>query len=264
MSEENLYQPPSADLRREADDGAFALTGPHARGVGNGAVWILNGWGFFKASALAWIGAIVIYVVIAMVASLIPLLGQLAMQILGPVFMAGFMLGCREQEQGNEFTIGHMFAGFQNRFGSLVVLALLYLVAVIVAVVVGMVVMGILMGGMAAVSDPETMAQIGPVTGLLMVLVMLALVIPVAATIWFSPALVMLHDMAPVEAMKMSVAGVLKNILPFLVYGVLGMVLGFIAIIPLGLGLLVLLPMLMASIYIGYRDVFTDGPASAG
>jgi uncharacterized membrane protein len=264
MSEENLYQPPSADLNREVEGGELTITGPHTRGVGNGATWLLNGWGFFKSSALAWIGAIVIYVVIAMVASLIPLIGQLAMQLVGPVFMAGFMLGCREQEAGNDFTIGHMFAGFQNKFGSLVVLALLYLVALVVAVVIGTVIMGILFGGMGAFGDPETMGHVGPVTVLLAVLIFMALVIPVAATIWFSPALVMLNDIPPVEAMKMSVIGVLKNIVPFIVYGLLGMVLGILALIPLGLGMLVLLPMFMASIYIGYRDIFTDGPATAG
>lgn len=264
MSDDNPYQPPTADLTREPDAGEFALTGPHTRGAGNGATWILNGWGFFKASALAWIGVIVIYFVIAIVASLIPLIGQLAMQLLGPVFMAGIMLGCREQERGNDFTVGHLFAGFQNKFGSLIVVSLLYLAALLLAVIVGMLVVGLLFGGLGAMGNPEAMAQMGPVTMVLAVLVFMALIIPVAATIWFSPALVVLQDVAPFEAMKMSVAGVLKNIVPFLVYGLLGMVLSIIAMIPLGLGLLVLIPMFMASIYIGYRDVFTDGPARVG
>ena len=73
---------------------------------------------------------------------------------------------------------------------------------------------------------------------------------------WFAPVLIVLHGMSPVEAMKTSFMGCLYNILPFLVYGVVAMVLFFIAMIPLMLGLLVLVPMLIASVYIAYRDIY--------
>jgi uncharacterized membrane protein len=56
--------------------------------------------------------------------------------------------------------------------------------------------------------------------------------------------------------MKMSFSGCLKNILPFLLYGIIAMVLFILATIPIGLGLLVVVPMLTASIYTGYRDIY--------
>ena len=57
---------------------------------------------------------------------------------------------------------------------------------------------------------------------LLMVLVVMALSIPLAMAIWFAPALVVFHDLQPLDAMKQSFAGCLKNIVPFLVYGIIG------------------------------------------
>jgi uncharacterized membrane protein len=59
--------------------------------------------------------------------------------------------------------------------------------------------------------------------------------------------------------MKTSFYACLKNIVPFLIYGVIAVVLCLIAAIPFGLGFLVVGPVLFASIYTGYRDIFTAG-----
>ena len=56
--------------------------------------------------------------------------------------------------------------------------------------------------------------------------------------------------------MKGSFMGCLKNILPFLVYGVIMFVLAIVASIPLALGWLVLGPMTVASVYAAYRDIY--------
>jgi uncharacterized membrane protein len=74
--------------------------------------------------------------------------------------------------------------------------------------------------------------------------------------LWFAPALVVLRGMAPIEAIKESFLGCLKNVLPFLVYSIVLMVLGIVAAIPLGLGWLVLGPTLIASVYVSYRDIY--------
>jgi uncharacterized membrane protein len=44
--------------------------------------------------------------------------------------------------------------------------------------------------------------------------------------------------------------------LPFLVYGIVGFLLAIVAVIPLGLGLLVLGPVMWGTMYVGYRDIF--------
>ena len=83
-----------------------------------------------------------------------------------------------------------------------------------------------------------------------------ALAIPVAMAYWFAPALVALNGLGPVAAMKTSFLGCLKNILPFLLYGLVAMLAGLLAVIPLGLGWFVLGPVLAASMYAAYRDIY--------
>jgi uncharacterized membrane protein len=57
-------------------------------------------------------------------------------------------------------------------------------------------------------------------------------------------------------AMKSSFQGCLRNMLPFLVYGIVGFLLAIVAVIPLGLGFLVLGPVMWGTMYVGYRDIF--------
>ncbi|HET8747557.1 MAG TPA: BPSS1780 family membrane protein, partial [Ramlibacter sp.] len=78
----------------------------------------------------------------------------------------------------------------------------------------------------------------------------------VLMAVWFAAPLVVFHERGAVDALKESFAGCLKNIVPFLVYGVIFFVLGIVASIPLALGWLVLGPMAAASIYTAYRDIY--------
>ena len=94
-----------------------------------------------------------------------------------------------------------------------------------------------------------------------------ALYLPLLMLIWFAPLLVVFHDLTPLEAMKQSFFACLSNWLAFLVYGVIILVLWFIASIPLFLGLVVLLPVLICSLYASYKDIFVAAetkPAGGG
>jgi uncharacterized membrane protein len=64
--------------------------------------------------------------------------------------------------------------------------------------------------------------------------------------------------MKPVAAMKASFHGCFRNFLPFLVYGLVMMLLAILAAIPVGLGFLVWIPLAIASTYTAYRGIFTD------
>jgi uncharacterized membrane protein len=97
---------------------------------------------------------------------------------------------------------------------------------------------------------------------LLAALVMLALSIPLVMAIWFAAPLVMLHDIKPVDALKASFLGCIKNVVPFLIYGVIAFLAAVIATLPLLLGWLVLGPVIMGSVYTGYRDIFTESAAA--
>jgi uncharacterized membrane protein len=67
---------------------------------------------------------------------------------------------------------------------------------------------------------------------------------------------VALDNISALAAMRMSFVGCLKNVLPFLLYGIVMLILSFLAAIPVGLGFLILFPVMMASMYTSYRDIF--------
>ena len=90
----------------------------------------------------------------------------------------------------------------------------------------------------------------------LAMLLSLALSMPLFMAMWFAPALVFFNNMSPVEALKASFNACLKNTLPFLVYGLIVLVLAFFAALPIFLGFLVLLPVVSGSVYVSYRDIF--------
>lgn len=257
----NPYAAPQSDVTPPRSDDADALTGPHGVPAGHGWQWIAGGWGHFKQNPLAWIGAVVVWVVLMMVVSLVPLLGSLAVNLLTPVLTAGFMLGAHEQRQGGSFELRHLFAGFSRNPGSLILVGVLYLVGMIgVFMVVGMTVGGAVFamaGGMqGGASDAEVAAMLlqGPM--LLAFLIAMALMFPLMMAYWFAPALVALEDVKPLRAMGLSFRACLKNVLPFLIYSLIALVLMIVAMIPIGLGLLVLVPVMLAAMYVSYRDIF--------
>jgi uncharacterized membrane protein len=88
------------------------------------------------------------------------------------------------------------------------------------------------------------------------VLVTIGLSVPLYMALWFAPCLILFNDAQPVQALSQSFRACLKNIIPFLVYGVLLTIIFVVAAIPFGLGLLVAVPILIASVYTAYRDTF--------
>ncbi len=255
----NPYAPPSAQVTDQTvvQRGNYV---PGGRGVpaGHGWNWIAEGWTLFKSAPGMWIAIIVVFVVMFMVLALIPFIGSLALSLLFPVFGAGFMIGCRAIEDGGQLEFKHLFEGFSQRFGPLIAVGALYLAASIAIFLVTMLITGAsLFALFMAGGSQSTAATGGALAGLaLAVLIILALSIPLLMAVWFAPALVVFHELGPVEAMKHSFLGCLRNILPFLVYGIIYTLLAILATIPLGLGWLVLGPVTAASIYTAYRDIY--------
>lgn len=255
------YAAPEAD--QVSTPLAGELSDPASHPAGHGWAWITRGFWHFKQNPLAWILTMVIWVALSIVVSMLPFIGSLAITLFSPVILAGFMLGCAAQDHGDDFEISHLFAGFSSSVGQLVLVGLLYLIGFIIIMVVltlfgGGVMFG-MMGGMGTMENPDptmlsSAAGVGSV--ILMILVAFGLSIPLMMAYWFAPALIAMEGLSAMTAMKMSFAGCLKNILPFLVYGIVMMIIFVIGSIPVGLGLLVVLPVITASIYTAYRDIY--------
>ncbi|MBI4188939.1 MAG: hypothetical protein HY525_00185 [Betaproteobacteria bacterium] len=257
MSEINPYKPPESQAAAAAGASDFIADG-RAVDSGRGWEWIASGWELFKKQPGTWILLLIVLLVCSILISLVPLIGGLANMLLLQVFMGGVMLGCRALDVDGSLELGHLFAGFKQNTSDLVVLGVLALVAWVIIIIPALVIVG---GGsfMAMMrGDAMGMAAFG-MTFVLAMLVVLALSIPVYMALWFAPSLIVFHGLKPVAAMKTSFFACLKNIVPFLLYGVILLVLSLVAAIPLGLGFLVLAPVIMASIYAAYRDIFFAG-----
>ena len=252
----NPYAAPKAAVADEAIVlNADFVPGGQSRPAGNGWTWIAEGWELFKRQPGLWIGIVVLAFLIFAAASLIPVVGPLATTLFGPVFAAGVTVGCKTLDSGGELELGHLFAGFRERTGTLIAVGALYLAATVVVIVVVSLVMGVGMMTMMGAGDPQEVAAMG-MTILLAVLIMFALLLPAVMAIWLAAPLVVFHEHGAVEAMKGSFAGCLKNILPFLVYSVVLFVFAIAATLPLMLGWLVLWPVFAASVYASYRDIY--------
>lgn len=248
MNDDNPFKAPLARVHdyHESEPATFL---PNGRRVptGNGYQWLLRAWQIFRASPGTWMGITIAFVLSIMVVSAIPIL-NLAANLLIPVFVGGICIGCRAIEDGEELRFLHLFSGFSQRLGSLLLVGLLYSVAVLVAVAV--------IAVTAALGAGGGQTKVGSVAFILISLLVLLVLLPVLLALWLAPPLVIFHDFSAWRAIRTSISVSLRNSLPFLAYGLLVLIAAVVASLPLFLGWLVLLPMLYASGYVFYRDVF--------
>ncbi|MGZ5038366.1 MAG: BPSS1780 family membrane protein [Usitatibacter sp.] len=261
-----MSAPAPATAAVAADDDLKLVLPGRTRPAGDGVKWIGDGWKLFAKTPLMWILALLVLIVIWVVLGFVPIVGWLALQVLTPVFYAGLIVACRSIERGNDFELEHLFAGFKVQFANLAITGVIFLVGWLLLLLVFMFFAGF--GIVAAIVTGSTQDIMPAIAGsamaiLLGLLVMLALMVPLLAAYWFAPALVVMHGLAPFDAMKASFFACFRNFVSFLLYGVVMMVLAVVAMIPFGLGMLVWIPLTFTSTYAAYRDIFTEATAPA-
>jgi len=254
----NPFVPPTARLEDHSQKASSSLR-VEARVVPAGAAmgWIRTGWTMFQEAPGAWSGIVLLYFLIIVVVSTLPVIGMLN-AVLSPVFAAGIILACEAQHRGSAPAVADLFAGFRKNTGNLMLIGVLYMVALVGVVIL------MAAGGLAAAipfiamgrNSPPVPAAIG--VGMLFFLGAFVLILPLSLSVWWSPALVAVHDVSPLEAMKRSLLVCLRNWRALLVFGLLAGVMCLVAIIPLGLGLLVAGPVLAIGWWAGYREIFLE------
>lgn len=255
----NPYAAPSAHVSDHVSQEEGSLCDPPNLVSASRCIsWVSEGWDLFKDNPGVWIGMIAVYLVTSLILGMIPLV-NLLLALAGPVFMGGLMLGAHAASQGDGVEFAHLFAGFREHFGKLVMVAVIYFVGI--AIIMMGVGLSFSLGvgfifGQASSAASET----GLMTISIGILVALCLIVPWAMAIWFAPALIVLNEQSPLEAMKLSFRGCLKNFMAFLVFSVVLLLLAILAAIPLFLGFLVLAPVMVLATYTSYRDIFVDQP----
>lgn len=221
-----------------------------------GADWLAEGWGLFRRAPSVWLVISVIWLVLIGLSLRSSGAPSLALTLLTPLLIGGLMVGCAAQARGEPIRIDHVWAGCNDgRAGPLLMLGVFSLLSMLL---IGLVVVLVLGTGAAAVlGNGGGLESLEIGTGLLIgLLLALLLLVPASMALWFAPALVAVGGLSPTAAMKASFRACTVNMGAMLVNGLLVTVITVVASIPLWLGWLVALPVIMASIYFGYRDIF--------
>lgn len=226
-----------------------------------GAAWLAQGFGLFRQRPMAWIGLCTGWIVITFGLILVPLIGGVAANFLQPVFFASFAIAALRQGAGEPVVMGDLFQGFRRNVRALINLGAILLIAEI-AIFALMAVLGLPMA--SGTDKPFTVSEyVDALKGKEWILALgFLLTVTVKGALWFAPPLIALHGMTTGHAIRWSVYAALANLGSMMVYGVILFALFFVALIPWGLGLLVVIPVMAISTYFGYREVFENERAA--
>ena len=258
----NPYSPPSAHVADQAErpDPSDETFIPNGRSLpaGRGAGWIGDAWRILKAQPGMWAVSMLLLVAFYIVISIVPLVNIFS-SFVGPFVTAGIALAADQQRRTGTFEINTLLGGFsRNAVSLLAVAGVIFLLFIVIAVVIMLTIGGSVAAALFLGKQAEAAASLMAPGYALMVLVCVALALPVIAATYLAPALIVLHDQPAMVAMKMSLIGVFKNILPGIVFGLCGLGLTILASIPLFLGLLIVIPLMFITNYTVYRDIFIE------
>ena len=217
--------------------------------------WIVSGFELFKANPAMWIIILVIYLAIIIPVSLVPVIGSVLSTLLAPVFAAGMMWGCKALAHQQDLEINHLFDGFKKNTSQLIAVGGIYMMCLLMIAV--SVVLSLDSGTIAMLRAGQELSPEQANLIVMPILIAMLFIVPILMAYWYAPILVGLNNLTAIQAMKLSFVACLKNMLPFLLYGFIFMLLLVAAIIPFGLGLLIAVPVMMTSLYASYVDVFS-------
>ncbi len=243
----------------------------------NGYKWFVDAWGIFIKTPGFWVVFFLAYLItsyaLSFFFSLIPL-GNIFYAPFQQVFAGFIIVVCYKADHFRRVDMRQSFNKLKPRIGDLLIVGIIYIgliFAILMIVAIFMSVMAVITGVFANMDlgniNPQEIENlvILPSGGInpqiinfifICILLLLAFILPLAMAIWFAPVLIVLHNVKPLMAMKLSFKACIINMLPFLLYGVVWLGLFIIAVIPLFLGLLVLGPILILTIYTSYKDIF--------
>ena len=225
----------------------------------NAWLWTVQGFQLFRENPAMLIILLLIYLAIIIPISLLPLVGSILSALIAPIFSAGLMWGCQALYKKQDLEINHLFDGFKHNVSQLIAIGGFYMlslliIAIFVVLSLDKPTIELLMKG-KTVSPEQANAMLLPI------LTAMLLLVPVLMAYWYAPVLASLHNLNAIDAMKLSFKACVKNFIPFFLYSLIFMVLVGVALIPAGLGLIVVMPLLMTSLYISYIDIFNIQPA---
>lgn len=229
-----------------------------------GWIWVKQGYQLIMRNPLMSISFALIFALVMFAAFEVPLFGPLLLLLLMPVVMAGYMRVCRALEEDEEVELAHLFEGFRKHTARLTALGGLLMVGLLISsmvmVFIGGEALRTLLEGANAATNPEMLMEAMWTAGsgvTLSLAVGFALLCLLMLAFQYAPMLVFFNDVTPFAALRASLEGSLRNIIPYVVYNLIMQVVAVVlGMLPFGIGLIVLLPLGLTSLYVSYRNIF--------
>jgi hypothetical protein len=244
-----------------------------------GGAWIRDGWQLVRRKPVLWMALVFAYWLLMSLLGGLRYVGVPLGLMLVPALSMSFMNVARAAERGEELEFRMLFSDLKAAWRRLALLGVVYLVAFLLVLTAtrpldGGVLMRLMLG-QALHEDNIAALRTGA-------LAFFAFYAPVMAAFWFAPMLATWRGMGVVQSLFYSFFATLGNWRAFLLYGLAlaiavgllpGVLLAMLAMLakPLA-GLLpylmaaffaVVVPVVYASFYVSYRDVFPPEPSDS-
>lgn len=236
--------------------------------AGNGLQWITEAVSLIlkNPAPFALMGLVV------GVIGIVPILGGLALLILGPALYGGIMYAAREEQAGRKADFQQLFQAFKEpgKLPKMMMLCLPNVAALVVLGVLGAILLGgaMLGAGMSGANGGDPTAALAAMGSGFLLFVLIA--IPVGllcyALTFFATPRVMFEGGDPIEAMKDSLRASLANIGALLVYFgivllgviVIGAVLSIIPFIGQLILMVAITPIVSVAAYVAWNQVYRN------
>lgn len=229
-----------------------------------GWTWIKQGYQLIMLNPLMSITLALVGALAMFAALKIPVVGPLFAVLLMPVVMAGYMRVCRALEEDEEIELAHLFEGFRNHTARLVALGGFSMLGLIAAsavmVFIGGDPLSTLLDSVRSTSDPQALVDAMWAAGsgvAFSLAVGFTLVCVLMLALQYAPMLIFFNEATPLSALRASLSGSLRNLIPYTVYSIIMQVVALVlSLLPFNIGLIVLLPLGFTSLYVSYRNIF--------
>lgn len=197
--------------------------------------WWVRGWEIFRKGTFPLLLLGLFFIAILFVLNQIPVAGPFLAALFSPFLIAVLLVAVRDLEEGHRFSSARLLEFFRER-APMPVLLLLGLAPLAVSLV---------QLGLEAIDFPSVMISL---LGLLLGFF-------VACALLYTLPLVLFARRSPLTALRTSVEACLREPLAIAVFFALAFGLAVLSLIPLGLGLLIYLPVLAGAAFASYRRV---------
>lgn len=238
--------------------------------------WLLGGYAIFRRNPMMLGMLVLAYWFTVLILNLMPIVGALAASLAIPGLSVGLMQAARDVEHGQPLGLQTLYGSMKQNGRTLLGLGALYLCCTLgILGISALVDGGDLLRFMLAGNRAER-AVVEDADFTLPALVVTVLMLPVLMAYWFAPMLAAWHRLSLAKSLFFSFVACLMNWRPFLVYSIglllvaviapavlLGIVLllfpgaaNFATALVIMPMVLVVAPVVYASFYASYRDIF--------